>query len=149
MSKINAVRFINLNYNNNAMKINDECMQFSGKSTLLSVISNANPKIANYPFTTLYPNLGMVAHNNTSFVVADIPGLIEGASEGAGLGHYFLRHVERVRVIVHMVDISESEGRSAISDYEQINKELKNYSEEEIIAAFEVVEKLAFCIRKK
>lgn len=101
-----------------------------GKSTLLSVISNANPKIANYPFTTLYPNLGMVAHNNTSFVVADIPGLIEGASEGAGLGHYFLRHVERVRVIVHMVDISESEGRSAISDYEQINKELKNYSEE-------------------
>lgn len=101
-----------------------------GKSTLLSVISNANPKIANYPFTTLYPNLGMVAHKNTSFVVADIPGLIEGASEGAGLGHFFLRHVERVRVIVHMVDISEIEGRSAINDYEQINTELKNYSEE-------------------
>ncbi len=101
-----------------------------GKSTLLSVISNANPKIANYPFTTLHPNLGMVAHQNTSFVVADIPGLIEGASEGAGLGHYFLRHVERVRVIVHMVDISEIDGRNAVSDYNQINEELKKYSEE-------------------
>ena len=101
-----------------------------GKSTLLSVISNANPKIANYPFTTIYPNLGMVAHNGTSFVVADIPGLIEGASEGAGLGHYFLRHVERVRVIVHMVDISEIEGRDAVDDYEKINAELKNYSQE-------------------
>ncbi|MBE7075067.1 MAG: GTPase ObgE [Clostridiales bacterium] len=100
-----------------------------GKSTLLSVISNANPKIANYPFTTLHPNLGVVAHNNTSFVVADIPGLIEGASEGAGLGHYFLRHVERVRVIVHMVDISQIDGRDAVSDYEQINTELKKYSE--------------------
>lgn len=99
-----------------------------GKSTLLSVISNANPKIANYPFTTLYPNLGMVAHNGSSFVVADIPGLIEGASEGAGLGHYFLRHVERVRVIVHMVDISQIEGRDAVEDYKQINQELKNYS---------------------
>lgn len=101
-----------------------------GKSTLLSIISNANPKIANYPFTTLYPNLGMVAHNGTSFVVADIPGLIEGASEGAGLGHYFLRHVERVRVIVHMVDISQIDGRDCIKDYEQINRELKNYSNE-------------------
>lgn len=101
-----------------------------GKSTLLSVISNANPKIANYPFTTLHPNLGVVAHNNTSFVVADIPGLIEGASEGAGLGHYFLRHVERVRVIVHMIDISEIDGRDAISDYNQINTELKKYSSE-------------------
>lgn len=101
-----------------------------GKSTLLSVISNANPKIANYPFTTLHPNLGMVAHNGTSFVVADIPGLIEGASEGAGLGHYFLRHVERVRVAVHMVDISEIDGRNAIEDFNQINEELKKYSEE-------------------
>lgn len=101
-----------------------------GKSTLLSIISNANPKIANYPFTTLYPNLGMVAHNGTSFVVADIPGLIEGASEGAGLGHYFLRHVERVRVIVHMVDISQPDGRDCVKDYQQINSELKNYSNE-------------------
>ena len=101
-----------------------------GKSTFLSVISNANPKIANYHFTTIHPNLGMVAHRGTSFVVADIPGLIEGASEGAGLGHYFLRHVERVRVIVHMVDISECEGRSAVDDYNKINTELKNYSEE-------------------
>ncbi|MBQ7885122.1 MAG: GTPase ObgE [Clostridia bacterium] len=98
-----------------------------GKSTLLSVISNANPKIANYPFTTLHPNLGVVAHNNTSFVVADIPGLIEGASDGAGLGHYFLRHVERVRVIVHMVDISQIEGREAVDDYNKINAELKKY----------------------
>ena len=101
-----------------------------GKSTLLSVISNANPKIANYPFTTLYPNLGVVARNNTSFVVADIPGLIEGASEGAGLGHQFLRHVERVRVIIHMVDIAELDGRNAIDDFNQINTELKNYSSE-------------------
>lgn len=101
-----------------------------GKSTLLSVISNANPKIANYHFTTIHPNLGMVAHRGTSFVVADIPGLIEGASEGAGLGHYFLRHVERVRVIVHMVDISECEGRSAVEDFNHINTELKNYSED-------------------
>ena len=99
-----------------------------GKSTLLSVISNANPKIANYPFTTLHPNLGVVAHNNTSFVVADIPGLIEGASDGAGLGHYFLRHVERVRVIVHMVDISQIDGREAVDDYNKINAELKKYS---------------------
>ena len=102
----------------------------AGKSTLLSVISNANPKIANYPFTTLYPNLGVVAHKGTNFVVADIPGLIEGASEGAGLGHTFLRHIERVRVIIHMVDISESDGRSAIEDYNQINKELEKYSQD-------------------
>jgi len=99
-----------------------------GKSTLLSVISNANPKIANYPFTTLHPNLGVVSHHDTSFVVADIPGLIEGASEGAGLGHYFLRHVERVRVIIHMLDISEYEGRNFIEDYYNINNELAKYS---------------------
>lgn len=99
-----------------------------GKSTLLSVISNANPKIANYPFTTIHPNLGMVSHLGTSFVVADIPGIIENASEGAGLGHYFLRHVERVRLIVHMVDISECEGRNAIEDYKVINSELKKYN---------------------
>ena len=100
-----------------------------GKSTLLSVISNAKVKIGNYHFTTLYPNLGVVPYKNSSFVVADIPGLIEGASEGAGLGHYFLKHIERVRTIVHLVDISESEGRDAYSDYLSINNELKKYSE--------------------
>ncbi len=100
-----------------------------GKSTLLSVISNAKPKIANYPFTTLYPNLGIVNYYDNSFIVADIPGLIEGASEGVGLGHHFLKHIERVRLIVHLVDISESEGRNAILDYKKINCELKKYSE--------------------
>ncbi len=100
-----------------------------GKSTLLSVISNANPKIANYHFTTIYPNLGVVAYKDKSFVACDIPGLIDGASTGAGLGHYFLKHVERVRVIVHLVDISECEGRNAVEDYFNINNELKKYSE--------------------
>ncbi len=99
-----------------------------GKSTLLSVISNATPKIANYHFTTIYPNLGMVAYKGNSFVAADIPGLIEGASEGVGLGHYFLKHVERVRVIVHLVDISGSEGRNPVEDYFSINSELEKYS---------------------
>ena len=100
------------------------------KSTLLSVISNANPKIANYPFTTIYPNLGVVEVLGESFVVADIPGLIEGASKGLGLGHYFLKHVERVRLLVHLIDISESDGRNIIDDYKTINDELKAYSEE-------------------
>lgn len=99
-----------------------------GKSTLLSVISNANPKIANYPFTTIYPNLGVCEVLGETFVVADIPGLIEGASEGTGLGHYFLKHVERVRLIVHLIDISESEGRSAVEDYKIINDELGKYN---------------------
>lgn len=99
-----------------------------GKSTLLSVISNANPKIANYPFTTLYPNLGVCEVKGQTFVVADIPGLIEGASEGLGLGHYFLKHVERVRLIVHLIDASESEGRNIFDDYEKINAELEKYS---------------------
>ncbi len=98
-----------------------------GKSTLLSVISNANPKIANYPFTTIYPNLGVCEVLGETFVVADIPGLIEGASEGLGLGHYFLKHVERVRLIVHLVDISESEGRHAEDDFRIINEELAKY----------------------
>ncbi len=98
-----------------------------GKSTLLSVISNANPKIANYPFTTIYPNLGVCEVLGETFVVADIPGLIEGASEGLGLGHYFLKHVERVRLIVHLVDISQSEGRSAVDDFRIINEELAKY----------------------
>lgn len=99
-----------------------------GKSTLLSVISNANPKIANYPFTTIYPNLGVCEVLGETFVVADIPGLIEGASEGLGLGHYFLKHVERVRLLVHLVDISEVEGRNAIEDFHIINSELEKYN---------------------
>ena len=100
-----------------------------GKSTLLSVISNANPKIANYPFTTIYPNLGVCEVLGESFVVADIPGLIEGASDGLGLGHYFLKHIERVRLLVHLIDISESEGRDFLNDYVVINEELVKYRE--------------------
>ena len=102
----------------------------AGKSTLLSCISNANPKIANYPFTTLYPNLGVCEVKGQTFVVADIPGLIEGASQGQGLGHYFLKHVERVRLILHLVDISESDGRDFVEDYKVINDELLSYSKE-------------------
>ena len=98
-----------------------------GKSTLLSVISSAKPKIANYHFTTLSPNLGVVKYYDNSFVVADIPGLIDGASEGVGLGSEFLRHVDRTRLIVHVVDISGSEGRDPVEDYKKINAELKNY----------------------
>ncbi|MBO5310270.1 MAG: GTPase ObgE [Clostridia bacterium] len=100
-----------------------------GKSTLLSVISNARPKIANYAFTTLVPNLGVVQYYDNSFVVADIPGLIEGASEGVGLGHEFLKHIERVRLILHLVDLSESEGRDAVQYYFTINQELEKYSQ--------------------
>jgi GTP-binding protein len=104
----------------------------AGKSTLISVISRARPKIADYPFTTLVPNLGMVQYKDgLSFVVADIPGLIEGASEGAGLGLQFLRHVERCRVLVHLVDLSApGEGREPVSDFEIINRELERYSPE-------------------
>ncbi len=98
-----------------------------GKSTLLSVISSAKPKIANYHFTTLSPNLGVVKYYDKSFVVADIPGLIDGASEGVGLGSEFLRHIDRTRLIVHVVDISGSEGRDPVEDYRKINAELKNY----------------------
>ena len=102
-----------------------------GKSTLLSVVSKAHPKIANYHFTTLYPNLGVVwVDDGVSFVMADIPGIIEGASEGAGLGHDFLRHIDRCRLLVHLVDVSGSEGRDPIEDFEAINLELKQYSEE-------------------
>lgn len=96
-----------------------------GKSTLLSVLTSAKPKIANYHFTTINPNLGVVQMYDDSFVIADIPGLIEGASEGAGLGHYFLRHIERVRLIVHIVDISGSEGRDPIDDYKKSIKNLQ------------------------
>ena len=99
-----------------------------GKSTLLSTITNARPKIANYHCTTLTPNLGVVDYYGNNFVIADIPGLIEGASEGVGLGHEFLKHIERVRLIVHMVDISGFEGRNPFDDFVKINKELENYS---------------------
>ncbi len=100
----------------------------AGKSTLISVISAAKPKIADYPFTTLEPNLGVVDMGDyRTFVVADIPGLIEGASEGAGLGDRFLRHVERTKLMLHLVDVSSLSGRDPVADYEIINRELGNY----------------------
>ena len=100
-----------------------------GKSTLLAHVSNANPKIANYHFTTLNPNLGVVDLSDAkSFVMADIPGLIEGASEGVGLGHQFLRHIERTKVIIHLLDAASVEGRDPVEDYYAINKELESYN---------------------
>ena len=100
-----------------------------GKSTILSVVTAAKPKIANYHFTTLTPNLGMVRHHSQDFIMADIPGLVEGASEGAGLGHDFLRHVERTRLLLHVIDAAGSEGRDPVEDYEQINQELEKYGD--------------------
>lgn len=101
-----------------------------GKSTFLSVVTSAKPKIANYHFTTLTPNLGVVKTKyGESFVMADIPGIIEGASDGVGLGHDFLRHVERTKVLIHIVDISGIEGRDPIEDFDKINDELKLYNE--------------------
>ncbi|MBE6013952.1 MAG: GTPase ObgE [Lachnospiraceae bacterium] len=112
-----------------------------GKSTFLSRVTNARPKIANYHFTTLNPNLGVVDLEGASgFVIADIPGLIEGASEGVGLGHEFLRHIERTRVMIHIVDAASTEGRDPVADIYAINKELENYdkilsSKPQVIAA--------------
>jgi len=99
-----------------------------GKSTFLSRVTNATPKIANYHFTTLSPNLGVVDTENGGFVIADIPGLIEGASEGAGLGHEFLRHIERTRVMIHILDAASTEGRDPVDDFYKINKELEAYN---------------------
>lgn len=112
-----------------------------GKSTILSMMSSARPKIENYHFTTLEPNLGVVRlDSGKSFVMADIPGLIEGASEGVGLGHEFLRHIERTRLLVHVIDASQTEGRDVVEDFNTINNELSKYSEKlskrmQIIAA--------------
>lgn len=102
-----------------------------GKSSLISVVSQAKPKIGDYHFTTLIPNLGVVSMGEgSSFVIADIPGLIEGASEGIGLGHQFLRHIERCRMLIHIVDVSGSEGRNPIDDFEKINEELVKFNPE-------------------
>lgn len=100
-----------------------------GKSTFLSRVTNAQPKIANYHFTTLQPNLGVVdLEDGNGFVIADIPGLIEGASDGVGLGHEFLRHIERTKVIIHIVDAAGTEGRDPIADIHAINRELDAYN---------------------
>ncbi|MFA5114999.1 MAG: GTPase ObgE [Candidatus Omnitrophota bacterium] len=101
-----------------------------GKSTLISAVSNARPKIAAYPFTTKSPFLGVVHHGESSFVIADIPGLIEGSAEGRGLGQKFLRHIERTRVLLHVIDAAGFEGRDPLEDYRIINNELKKYKDE-------------------
>ena len=121
-----------------------------GKSTLLSVLTNAKPKIANYHFTTLSPNIGACQAYDQKFVIADIPGLIEGASEGVGLGHYFLRHVERTRLLLHVVDIAETEGRDAYKDFSIVNSELKKYGKSvSTIPQIVVLNKIDAVIDKK
>jgi len=102
----------------------------AGKSTLITAISNARPKIAAYPFTTMGPVLGVVDATHRQFVIADLPGLIEGASEGRGLGDKFLKHVERTKLLIHVVDMAGFEGRDPLDDYKKINLELKNYSKD-------------------
>ena len=102
----------------------------AGKSTLITNVSNARPNIAAYPFTTKFPILGVVIRDDNNFVIADIPGLIEGSSEGKGLGDKFLRHIERTKILIHVVDISGFEGRDPVEDYKAINLELKNYSKD-------------------
>jgi GTP-binding protein len=123
----------------------------AGKSTLISVISSAKPKIADYPFTTLVPNLGVVKfREHKSFVVADIPGLIEGAHTGAGLGFQFLRHVERTSMLLHLVDVSDITPGDPVEDFEKINKELVLYSPELIKKPMAVVgTKLDLAYEKK
>ena len=106
----------------------------AGKSTLLSVVSAAKPKIANYPFTTLSPNIGMVRFGGGDFVLADLPGLIEGAAGGSGLGHAFLRHAERTRLLVHVVDVSGEEGRDPVDDYRIIRGELESFSQKRSVS---------------
>jgi len=100
----------------------------AGKSTFLSIVTRANPKIASYPFTTLYPNIGVLNYSGGNLILADIPGLIEGASEGKGLGLDFLKHINRTRLLVHMIDVAETDGRKADEDYRVINNELAKYS---------------------
>ena len=109
-----------------------------GKSTILSMVTNANPKIASYHFTTLSPNLGVVKLHDFDYVIADLPGLIEGASEGAGLGHKFLKHIERTKIICHVIDMSGSEGRDPYQDYVDIRKELEGFSKK-LITKKEVI----------